>query len=201
MTGLEIRKMIEDIIQSGGFTINDIEERIDDVTECTVFNVRTADARHLIGRNGDVARALNHLVQKSIEQSRYVGLSEEAREEKREEYKDQRYSIDIDDYFKKYMDRIKMQVDMLVNRARSFGSDVAMEPMEPYDRMIIHSMIKKLPDISSTSYGKGKDRHIVLKYTGEQNNAGSNSTSGTSTGSPSQETHNLDDFASGKVYV
>jgi len=199
MTGLEIRKMIEQVIGSAGFHIDDIEERMDEITDGTVFNVRTPDARHLIGRNGDVARALNHLVQKSIEQSRYKGLSEEDREKKREEYKDARFSIDIDDYFKKYKGRIKTHVDMLANRARSFGADVAMEPMEPYDRLIVHSMVTKFPDISSTSYGKGSDRHVVLKYTGDQNTAGRSA--GSSDSSTQEKTHNLDDFASGKVYV
>ena len=40
-----------------------------------------------------------------------------------------------------------------------------MEPMNPYERRIIHSAISQMEGLRSESKGEGKDRHVVIYST------------------------------------
>jgi predicted RNA-binding protein Jag len=71
--------------------------------------------------------------------------------------------IDINDYRKKMVEKIKVKADILAERARSLGAEVEMEPMGSYERMIVHSLFTENKDIKTESRGLGKDRHVVIK--------------------------------------
>jgi spoIIIJ-associated protein len=73
--------------------------------------------------------------------------------------------VDVNEYQKKHIEEIRSKARILAERARYFKSSVDMEPMSAYERMIIHSEFASSPDISTESIGKGKDRHVVLRYT------------------------------------
>ncbi|MCB9808888.1 hypothetical protein H6776_00625 [Candidatus Nomurabacteria bacterium] len=152
----EIRSTIEDFLKTAGFHVADIEERFDPITESTVFNILSQDARLLIGRDGDTVKAMNHLIHKMIDQKIHT-------QEKKEEFPT--FSLDVDDYYKKRFELLKSKVTLLANRVRSFTVDQALEPMNGYERLMVHHIVGALPDISSESEGTGRERHVVLKYT------------------------------------
>ncbi|MEK7526803.1 MAG: R3H domain-containing nucleic acid-binding protein, partial [Patescibacteria group bacterium] len=53
---------------------------------------------------------------------------------------------------------------IMAERARSFKTNMELEPMSPYERMIIHSALESLPDIKTESVGFGRGRKVVIKY-------------------------------------
>lgn len=152
MTPQEIRTIIHDLLTQGGFPISDIEERFDPITESTVFNILSSEARRLIGREGETVKALNHLIRKIVDQK--IG-------DPSSPYPT--FSIDVDDYFKKHFEHMRSKVTIMANRARSFGTDQPMPPMTGYERLIVHNLVAEIPDIVSESTGEGRERHIVLK--------------------------------------
>lgn len=152
MTTHEAKQLVQNLLATTGFEIDDIEERYDDIVGSTVFNILSPEARHLIGKNGDVIRSLNYLAHKACEQK--VENFDEIPE----------FSLDVDDYYKKRMEKLKGQVTMLADRVRSFKSNFAMEPMSPYERLVVHNIVSAIPDIVTESEGEGRERHIVLKY-------------------------------------
>lgn len=154
MTPQEIRTIIHDLLTRGGFPISDIEERFDPITESTVFNILSAEARRLIGRDGETVKALNHLIRKIVDQK--IADPESPYPT---------FSIDVDDYFKKHFDQMRSKVAIMANRVRSFGADQAMPAMNGYERLIVHNLVAEIPDISSESAGEGRDRYVVLKHT------------------------------------
>jgi spoIIIJ-associated protein len=156
MKSQEIRTIIHDLLTKGGFPISDIEERFDSITESTVFNILSLDARVLIGRDGETVKALNHLIRKIVDQS--IGDPEAPYPT---------FSIDVDDYFKKHFEQMRSKVTILANRVRSFSTNQAMPPMNGYERLVVHNLVAEISDITSESAGEGRDRHIVLKYTPE----------------------------------
>lgn len=48
---------------------------------------------------------------------------------------------------------------------RRTGRSFAMEPMNPYERRIIHSAIGKMEGVCSESKGEGRDRRVVIYST------------------------------------
>jgi len=150
----EIRTIIHDLLTKGGFPVSDIEERFDPITESTVFNILSPEARRLIGRDGETVKALNHLIRKIVDQQ----LNDP-------ESPYPTFSIDVDDYFKKHFEHMRSKVIIMANRVRSFDANQAMPPMNAYERLVVHNLVAEIPDITSESEGDGRERHIVLKHT------------------------------------
>jgi len=117
----------------------------------TLFMVRTSDSGILIGSNGETLRAFNTLVRKIAE--RQLGTE-----------KVSGFMVDVNGYYGKRIREIKQQAKMLGDRARTFKSDIEMEPMNPYERMIVHALFSSDPDVYTESRGEGRTRHIVLRF-------------------------------------
>jgi spoIIIJ-associated protein len=116
----------------------------------TVIAITTKDSKRLIGPNGDHLRALNMLARRLVEAQH----GEEAAN----------FLIDVNGYHEQQMERVRENARMLAQRARLFKHDVDMEPMSPYERLVVHELFAEDPEIKTVSEGEGKFRHIVLKY-------------------------------------
>ena len=42
-----------------------------------------------------------------------------------------------------------------------------MDPMSPYERMIVHSIFSEDPQIKTGSVGEGRERRVVIEYIGD----------------------------------
>jgi spoIIIJ-associated protein len=115
----------------------------------TVFTIKTQDAHLLTGTNGETLSAINHIVKKILETK---------------VPRDTHYIIDVNGFHQRKIKSIEDQARVVAERARTFRYDIEMPPMTPYERMIIHSTLKTMPDIETVSHGEGKLRHIVVRY-------------------------------------
>lgn len=77
---------------------------------------------------------------------------------------DLKYTIDINGFYKAEVERITGMAKMLAERARSLQADVALEPMRPFDRMVVHAALTGEKDITTESAGFGRDRKVIIKY-------------------------------------
>lgn len=116
----------------------------------TVVAVSTPDSQRLLGPHGDHLRALNTVARRLVE----AKYGEEAAN----------FLIDVGGYHEEQMERVRAGARMLAQRARLFKHDVEMEPMSPYERLVVHELFSDDPEITTVSEGEGKFRHIVLKY-------------------------------------
>lgn len=73
-------------------------------------------------------------------------------------------TIDINDQQSKIDDKIKIKALKAAEEAKSLKTDVLMDPMSSYERMIIHSTLADSIDISTESVGEGKERRVKVKY-------------------------------------
>ena len=68
-----------------------------------------------------------------------------------------------------YRDKRESDLTALAQRigakVRKTGRSFAMEPMNPYERRIIHSAIGKMEGVRSESKGEGRDRRVVIYST------------------------------------
>ena len=149
MQDSEIRNLIEDILRSMTVAYESIEIDIDPITQNKIFIIKTSDSGLLIGEGGENYNAFTHLVKRISEKKLKEG---------------QEFFIDINDYRKNLADKLKIKAKMLAERAKDMRSDVELEPMTSYERLIIHGTLSDYPNIKTESMGEGKSRRVIIKY-------------------------------------
>ena len=117
---------------------------------CPMYQVKSKDAAVLIGNDGEHLKALNYLLRKMAE--------------KQSDTYDTQFILDVNGYQRKKVKMIQQQASLLAERARSFRADVEMQPMNAYERMLVHSIFSGASDIETESTGEGKHRRVVFKY-------------------------------------
>ena len=143
------KKLIEDILGSMGVRYDIVEETDDPITQKKLFIIKSPESGLLIGDRGETFQALSHLIRRIASK----GLEEMAD-----------FSIDVNDYRASMVEKLKIKAGMLANRARDMKTNVEMEPMTSYERLIIHGALSGQPNIKTESVGEGKDRRLVIKY-------------------------------------
>jgi spoIIIJ-associated protein len=151
-----IKKLIEDFLNQLTVEFESIEIQSGDMHP--IFLIRSNDSGVLIGNNGENLRALNHIVKRMAEK---FFSSSEPKERVR-------FLLDVNGYHSRRIEELKNQAKILAERAKMFKTDVPMNPMNAYERMIIHSSFSGDSEINTESEGFGKSRRIVLKYVNRQ---------------------------------
>ena len=121
------------------------------------FALATDEPHFLVGLDGKTLFALNHLVKKIFEIQC-----------EKNNWKKLNFFVDVNDYQEKRIQELKNRAQIMAERARFFKSNIECPPMNPYERMIIHSFFSDVPDIKTESTGFGRDRRVVIKYVNQQ---------------------------------
>ncbi len=145
----DVKKIIEDILNNMGIRYDIVEETDDTLTQKKLFRIKSPESGLLIGDRGETFQALSHLIRRIASKDL-------------EEMAD--FSIDVNDYRTSMIEKLKMTAGILANRARDMRTNVEMEPMSSYERLIIHGALSGQPNIKTESIGEGKDRRLVIKY-------------------------------------
>ena len=101
----------------------------------------------LIGRRGETLDALQYLT------SLYINRG-------REEYL--RVSIDTENYRAKREEALRKLAVRMAGRAKKSGRRVALEPMNPYERRILHSALQNDPEVTTHSEGEEPYRRVII---------------------------------------
>jgi spoIIIJ-associated protein len=116
------------------------------------FIIRTKEAGILIGENGQNLMAFNCLLKKIAEN-----------EFKKRELEKISFLLDVNDYQTKKIEELKNLARMNAQRARYFKKEIIMDPMNAYERRIIHTALTEYPDLETKSIGEDPDRRVVIK--------------------------------------
>lgn len=101
----------------------------------------------LIGRRGETLDALQYLT------GLYVNKH-------RSEYV--RVSLDSENYRGKREEALTRLAGRMAARARKTGRKVTLEPMNPYERRILHSALQADPDVTTHSEGEEPYRRVII---------------------------------------
>ena len=101
----------------------------------------------LIGRRGETLDALQYLT------SLYVNKGGE-------DYV--RVTLDTENYRAKREEALRRLANRMANRAIKTGRKVVMEPMNPYERRILHSALQQNDAVTTHSEGEEPNRHVVI---------------------------------------
>ena len=118
--------------------------------EATIIRLDGEKLGALIGRRGETMESLSYLA--SLVANRLEG-----------EYI--KLGLDVAGYRGKRESDLTALAQRIGAKVRKTGRSFAMEPMNPYERRIIHSAIGKMEGVRSESKGEGRDRRVVIYST------------------------------------
>ena len=116
-----------------------------------VITVDGEAAGVLIGHHGDTLDALQYL----------ANLAANRKEEgEKREYA--RITVDVESYRAKREDALRILARKKAHQVLKYKKSIMLEPMNPYERRIIHSEIQKMEGVSTNSIGVENNRRIVI---------------------------------------
>lgn len=125
------------------------EIHVEDTKEALKVNLVGPDMGILIGRRGETLDSLQYLLSLVIN-----------KEHKDEKYK--RVIIDTENYRKKREETLIRLANKLAASVRKTGKEITLEPMNPYERRVIHSALQGNKAISTSSEGDEPFRKVVI---------------------------------------
>ena len=126
----------------------EVDVAVGNDAEGNVFVKMTGDTLGiLIGRRGETLDALQYLTSLKINRGQ-------------EGYT--RVTLDTENYRAKREDTLIRLANRMANRAVKTGRKVSLEPMNPYERRIIHSALQANEAVDTHSEGDEPNRHVVI---------------------------------------
>ncbi len=115
--------------------------------EKITINVTATNSTSVIGKHGGMLDAIQTLAGAVANTGR-------------DDYK--RVVVDCENYRENRESTLQRLAERLAEKAIRMGRKVKLEPMNPYERRIIHSFLSENPEIKTESEGKEPNRYIVI---------------------------------------
>lgn len=140
----DARLFLMDVFEKMKISV-DIESEED--PEAVQINIRGKDSGIIIGRRGETLDALQYLTSLVVNKNK-------------EEYK--RVTIDIENYRQKREETLVRLANRLAERVSRYRKNVTLEPMNSFERRIIHSSLQNNKYVETYSVGEEPNRKVVI---------------------------------------
>ena len=115
------------------------------------INIDGKNVGTLIGHHGETMDSLQYLVN--------LAANQKTEGEKRDFVK---ITIDIEGYRAKREEALRALARRMADRVIKYKKSVMLEPMNPYERRIIHSEVQNIKGVSTNSIGSENNRKVVI---------------------------------------
>ena len=112
-----------------------------------VFDLEGEDAGLLIGRRGETLKTLQFLVRYMVSRRMDERVN---------------LTIDVEGYQERRHSALRNMARRVANRVADTGRAIALEPMPPAERRIVHVALSDHPEVTTESEGAGMDRQVVV---------------------------------------
>lgn len=113
------------------------------------YHIHSNNNGILIGKNGKILTAIQNFVKQSINSKLGIHVN---------------IIIDIEDYKEKQNYFLEKKVKRIARDVTLTKSSVKLDPMNSYERRIVHNALSKFEYITSESEGEEPNRCVVIKY-------------------------------------
>ena len=144
--GIAAKTFLRDVLEKMNIKC---EIHIKDEEDALRINLVGPDMGLLIGYRGETLDALQYLVSLVINKNN-----------KESEYK--RVILDTENYRKKREETLIRLANKLAYKAQKYKKCISLEPMNPYERRIIHSALQNHPYVTTHSEGDEPYRKVVI---------------------------------------
>ena len=108
----------------------------------------------LIGRRGETLDAIQHLANYAVN---------------RGQNKRVRINVDAENYRLKREESLQRLAQKVAGKVTKYRRNITLEPMNAYERHVIHATLQDYPDVTTSSTGTEPNRRIVVAYSRYKN--------------------------------
>ncbi len=131
-----------------GMGFSDAKVTVKETDEDLFFEITSEeDYGNIIGRRGETLDALQYLTRLYVNRADKDG---------------KRVALNVGDYRKRREETLKALAKRQAQRAIKYRRSCVLEPMNPYERRIIHTAVQEIEGVSSHSVGEGENRRVVI---------------------------------------
>ncbi|HVM21123.1 MAG TPA: R3H domain-containing nucleic acid-binding protein, partial [Egibacteraceae bacterium] len=115
--------------------------------EQALLNLDDVGSGLLIGRRGATLDALQELVRCAVQ---------------RQTERRSRVRVDVEGYRARHVEKLRDRCREAIAQVRESGEPVRLEPMDPYERKLMHDLVAKTGGVTSSSEGAEPKRRVVI---------------------------------------
>lgn len=142
------QELLEGILERMAIESEVTAEEKDDKLLLSIDCDDEGDLQRVIGRRGQVVDAFQHLLNKMLGKNR--------------EDRSKPVVVDAGGYRQRHIERLEGLAERMAEKCRDSGEPVDLNPMNPFDRRVVHMYLAEVEGVATRSEGEGDDRHIVL---------------------------------------
>ena len=116
----------------------------------SLITITGEGASALIGHHGDTLEAFQYL----------VNLAANKKDDEDRQYT--RITVNVENYREKREETLRKLASKMAAKVKKSGRNIALEPMNAYERRIIHAEIQKIEGVSTNSVGAEGNRRVVI---------------------------------------
>ncbi|MFZ5987480.1 MAG: RNA-binding cell elongation regulator Jag/EloR [Bacillota bacterium] len=143
-SGEKAKKFLLDLFSKMKVEADVLVEESDD---SVLLKIQGDDIGIVIGRRGETLDSLQYLTSLVINKSK-------------EDYK--RVVIDIENYRQKREETLVKLANRLADRVIKYKKNITLEPMNPYERRVIHSSLQNHKYVETYSVGEEPNRKVII---------------------------------------
>lgn len=144
-----IKEFLKNTVELMNLTLN-LEVR----EEENIFNVIMVSNNNpiLIGKEGKNLNSLQFLIRQVIKNQTNMDI---------------KINLDASNYRAKKVRNFEYQIKNIVREVQKTKTDTKLDPMNSYQRRIIHSLLSNFSNVTTESVGEEPNRCVVIKYIGD----------------------------------
>ncbi len=116
--------------------------------ECLFFDITGKDSGSIIGKRGQTLDSIQYLTSLVVN---------------KDSNKYTRVIVDAENYRQKREKTLEQLANRLAEKVRRTGKSVRLEPMNPYERKVIHATLQKNPAVTTRSEGEEPYRGVIIE--------------------------------------
>ncbi|MDR2163585.1 MAG: protein jag [Clostridiales Family XIII bacterium] len=126
----------------------DVEVAVSENDECVYIEIDGPDAKFVIGKRGQTLDSIQYLTNLVLNKDK-------------EDYR--RVIIDVEGYRTRREKTLEQLAAKLARKTIGTGHSVRLEPMNPYERKVIHATLQKVDGITTRSEGEEPYRRVIIE--------------------------------------
>ena len=153
-TKAEIKKQLKNFFNELSKLMNVTIESEINITEDNIYNINlvTSNNSILIGKEGKTLDAIQCLLRQISQNDLQNKI---------------KINVDISNYKYEQTKKLEKNIKNIAKEVLKTKVDTSLDPMNSYNRRIVHTIVSEFSDLETESVGEGKERHVVIKYVGK----------------------------------
>lgn len=118
-----------------------------------IIKIEGEEAGMLIGHHGETLDALQYLSNLAVNRQNEVNGEDSPK-----------ITVDIEGYRARREDTLRALAKRTADKVLRYRRNIALEPMTPYERRIVHACLQDMRGVTTSSTGSDEDRRVVIYY-------------------------------------